>query len=323
MAKVISSTTAPAAYKTLPHGRRALNALRRVWLTLGLLVALFPLLPAAGCAADSLRSSPWPGGPEQGRTILTEHYALHTTIEDPHFLSELSRSMEDTHALYRRLAPLSRPQRQLHAYIYAYRDEWAEYTEATAGALAPVYLQIHRGGYAHGEVFATFFHGHPQTLAVCRHEGWHQYVAIGFIQRLPPFIEEGLATLFEAGFEDDDVARPLPNGTRQLRLSEALRRRRAWPLRELLKMHAGDVIGKDGPQIDTFYAQAWALGRFLLEDERYRDGFRALLVAYADGSIGGRSPVAALEHHLDAPFDKIERDYQRYVRDLAGLNREE
>ena len=195
MAKVISSTTAPAAYKTLPHGRRALNALRRVWLTLGLLVALFPLLPAAGCAADSLRSSPWPGGPEQGRTILTEHYALHTTIEDPHFLSELSRSMEDTHALYRRLAPLSRPQRQLHAYIYAYRDEWAEYTEATAGALAPVYLQIHRGGYAHGEVFATFFHGHPQTLAVCRHEGWHQYVAIGFLQRLPPFIEEGLATL--------------------------------------------------------------------------------------------------------------------------------
>ena len=219
-------------------GRRAGAAPRRggaAWaVLLGLLLAL---ATAGGCSSAKVRSQPWQGGPEAGRTIVTEHYALHTTIEEEGFLAELSRTMEEAHGLYSRLAPLTRPQRQLHAYVYAYRDEWAEYTESTAGSLAPVYLQIHRGGYAHGDIFATFYHGHPQTLAVCRHEGWHQYVASGFVRRLPPFIEEGLATLFEAGFENGNVAEPLPNGTRQLRLAEAVRRRRAWPLRELLGMH--------------------------------------------------------------------------------------
>ena len=284
---------------------------------LGLILSLSLL--AGGCTGQALQSTAWPGGPEHGRTILTEHYAIHTTIEDGPFITALAETMERSHAIYSELAPLPDPPRRLDAYVYAYRDEWADYTEATAGALAPVYLQIHRGGYAHGEVFATFYHGHPQTLAVCRHEGWHQYVASGFERRLPPFLEEGIATLFEAGFEGNGISRPQPNGTRQLRLSEAVRRRRAWPLRTLLGMHAGDVIGSDGPQIDTFYAQAWALARFLVEDEDYRDGFRRMLTAYADGSVGRCGPVAALEHYLDAPFERIEHDYQLYVRDLAGL----
>jgi hypothetical protein len=296
----------------------------RRWQAHAVAVALLAGLLAGGvgCASSpSLHSAPWPGGPEQGRTIVTEHYALHTTIEDSRFLADLSATMELAYEQYGRLAPLSRQPRRLHAYIYAYRDEWADYTEAITGSLAPVYLQIHRGGYAHGDIFATFYHGHPQTLAVCRHEGWHQYVANGFERRLPPFLEEGIATLFEAGFDGGNIHRPLPNGTRQLRLAEAVRRKRAWPLRELLGMHAGDVIGSDGPQIDTFYAQAWALARFLLEDERYRDGFIRMVAAYADGSIGGRGPVAALELHLKSPFEKIERDYQQYARRLAGADR--
>lgn len=279
------------------------------WLALALL--------SAGCAR-SMPARAWQGGPEHGRTIETEHYLMHTTIDEPEFLAELVSTMEGTYRLYARLAPLPRQPRKLSAFVYAYRDEWADYTQATAGPLAPVYLQIHRGGYAHEDVFATFFHGGPQTLAVCRHEGWHQYVATGFERRLPPFIEEGLATLFEAGFEGESLSRPEPNGTRQLRLIEAVRHRRAWPLRTLLGMHAGDVIGSDGPQIDTFYAQAWALARFLLESDRYRDGFLRMLAGYADGSVGGRTPVMALEKYLQAPFEQIEQDYQRYVRTLTG-----
>lgn len=276
-------------------------------------------LTLAGCSPRSYHSAPWHGGPKYGRIVLTEHYALHTTIDEPDFLAELAQTMESTHRLYAKLAPPASGPRRHDGYVYAYRDEWAEYTQTTAGPSAPVYLQIHRGGYAHEDVFATFFHGRPQTLAVCRHEGWHQYVADGFERRLPPFIEEGVATLFEAGFEGDNLAKPEANGARQLRLMEAVRQRRAWPLRTLLGMHAGDVIGKGASPIDTFYAQAWALARFLLESDRYHQGFRNLMAAYADGTAGSLTPVAALEHYLDAPFEQIEHDYQRYVRQLAGV----
>lgn len=288
----------------------------------GVLVALMLAigLLLGGCASQQPQSRAWAGGPEHGRTIETPHYALHTTIEDETFLEELVVTMEESYSLYTALAPLSRNAGKLKAYVYAYRDEWAEYTQLTAGPLAPVYLQIQRGGYAHEEIFATFYHGRPQTLAVCRHEGWHQYVATGFERRLAPFIEEGIATLFEAGFEDGDLASPNPNGTRQLRLIEAVRQRRAWPLRTLLQMHSGDVIGSDGAQIDTFYAQAWALARFLVESDRYRPGFLRMVAAHADGSLGGRSPTAAMEHYLGAPFERIEQDYQRFVLRLTGID---
>lgn len=258
----------------------------------------------------------WPGGPPGGQTLLTPHYALHTTVKDPAFLRQLARTMEDSYRLYAELAPQSD---RLHGHVYARREEWADYTQQSAGPLAPVYLQIHRGGYAHGNLFATFHHGDRQTLAVCRHEGWHQYVASRFARRLPPFVEEAVATLFEEGFEAGDVARPLPNGTRQLRLAEAVRRGHVWPLRTLLEMHAGDVIGSDAAQIDTFYAQAWALALFVLQRDAYRDGFRRMLVAYADGSVAAQEPVSAFERYLGLPFERIEADYVRYVRELAGV----
>src|SRR5688572_19996073 len=154
-------------------GRRAGAASGRggaAWaVLLGLLLAL---ATAGGCTSAKVRSQPWQGGPEAGRTIVTEHYALHTTIEEEGFLAELSRTMEEAHGLYSKLAPLSRPQRQLHAYVYAYRDEWAEYTESTAGSLAPVYLQIHRGGYAHAAIVATSYHAPTQPLASAPRPRW-------------------------------------------------------------------------------------------------------------------------------------------------------
>src|SRR5688500_10888014 len=142
-------------------GRQLPDKLRRAGLrgrVSGVLMAAALLLGlwagmSGGCAAAGVESTAWQGGPEHGRTVMTDHYALHTTIEDAFFLRELAESMELSHELYTRLAPLSRKPRRLSGYVYAYRDEWAEYTEATAGALAPIYLQIHRGGYAHGDVF--------------------------------------------------------------------------------------------------------------------------------------------------------------------------
>lgn len=275
------------------------------------------VLLLSGCASNAPQTAEWRDGPPGGRLLLTDHYALHTTIDEIGFLRDLAVEMERSHALYRQLAPPRLPHRRLDAFVFAYRDEWVEHTRRTTGTTAAVYLQIHRGGYAHGEDFATFYHGGPQTLAVCRHEGWHQYVAAHFLRRPPAFLEEGIATLFEAGFDNEDLARPRMHTQRQMRLAESLRRQRLLSLGRLLTMHAGDVIGSDHRQVETFYAQAWALAHMLLADERYHEGFIELLRGYADGSAPPAPLHRLFELYLKVDFDQLTADYQRHVEYLA------
>ena len=276
----------------------------------------------AGCAPTPNHAvTAWADGPARGKVLLTEHYALHTTIDDRAFRNAMAATMEASHRLYEQLvpaptAPAAAERRE--GFVFAYRDEWRRHTSAIAGPEAEIFLRIHKGGYAHERMFATFFHGGPQTLAVCRHEGWHQHVALGFRSRPPPFLEEGLATLFEAGFEGGDVARPATNAPRRARLVEAVRRDRAWPLGTLLHRHAGNFIGIDWRQVDTFYAQAWALGHLLTSDPSYRPGLRRLLDGYANGSLAARRPEAAFAWAFERPFEQIEVDYQAHVRKLAG-----
>ena len=311
------------------------------------------ILLLAGCAAPPFETKPWPGV-ELGATLLTPHYALHTDVTDPDFRRELARTMEATHALYAELvgpaqspdAQARTPQRaglrpetaenragakaegrvapeqarepedaRLDAYVFATRDEWAEHTRRTTGAAAPLYLLITRGGYAHERAFATFYFGDPQTLAACRHEGLHQYVAATFARRPPPFLEEGLATLFEEGFEDGDLARPVMNGLRHKQVVAAVRAGRTLPLATLLTMNAGDVVGADAADIDAFYAQSWTFARFLTSDRRYRDGLRRLLRAYADGDAGDTGDLMA--RHLG---DALAADFGVFQRDLAGVD---
>ena len=259
--------------------------------------------------------------------IVTEHYDLHSTLADGRLDEEVADTLEDSRALYALIAtapdaseaePDAGPAepKRLDAYVFGFREQWVDHTREQTGPAAAVYLQIGRGGYAHEEWFATFYHGAPQTLKVCRHEGWHQYVASRFERRPPPFLEEGVATLFEVGFAGDDLARPRSSADRLSRLREAVRRQRAWPLEQLLTMHAGHVVGTNGRQVATFYAQAWALARFLVESDRYRPGLRRLLAAYADGRIAG-STRQMLEAHLGVGFEQLKSEYEAYVRDIT------
>ncbi len=294
-----------------------------MWRNLTSLLLLAALLPLAGCAGEAFETRPWPDGPPGGQVLATEHYDLHTSIADAGLNAHLADTLERTRGLYAKIATApgvesasgTVPER-LTAYVFGFREQWADHTRETTGPAAAIYLQIGRGGYAHGDTFATFYHGGPQTLAVCRHEGWHQYVATTFERRPPPFLEEGVATLFEAGFQEGDLGQPRMSYTRLNRLREAVRRQRAWPLEKLLTMHAGNVVGTNGRQIETFYAQAWALARFLVESDRHRPGLRRLLAGYANGTATG-NPRQMLETYLGLPFSDLEAQYEAYVRDLT------
>jgi hypothetical protein len=289
-----------------------------------------------GCAVEPLYDvEAWPDGPAEGRTLVTRNYELRTTVREGDRRAEMVREMEDAIQLYHRLAPAGPPPRtptlasmisdrespeRAEAFIFAYRDEWAEHTRKTQGSRAALYLNIARGGYASGDSFATFFAGGwPQLYRTMRHEGFHQWIATRFRTRPPPFLEEGLATLFEVGFDTNQLDRPRPAANRLKQLRTAVRRQRLWPLRQLLTMHAGHVVGaNDGRQVETFYAQAWAFARFLVEHEEHGPRVADLLAAYADGSAP-RNPWVALEQTFGVDITTLQRQYENYVFDLVHV----
>lgn len=331
-----------------------------------LLVAL-ALLAVAGCAASNppdpragpttaapVRAEPWAFDGKPGKLFLTPHYWVFTTIEGDDVGAALSQVMEGARAQYLQVMPAAvASDRPMECYVFQYRNEWAAYTQQNAGADATVYLQISRGGYTVGDVFVSYFIGDGATYSVAAHEGWHQFVSRHCKQRVPPFLEEGLACWFEA--VRWDPVRRLPrwdvahNNNRLRGLREAIEENRLIPLPQLAVMHAGQIVSQPFARIEGFYAQNWGFARFLWEGEggRYRPALQQMLGDAVAGQLyppsapktdeagdfagppdppvpGGIGaawdPSAArptLERYLGADLETIDAQYRKYLRKIA------
>lgn len=310
---------------------------------LGAIACLLSLL-IAGCAVAPAEPAPqpallvtegWNFADTRGRLIKTPHYNLYTTLEDEEIVANVAQLLEGAYEQYRRFVPDApgSPTR-MDTYLFQYRYEWAAFTEANTGEDAAIYLQILRGGYTYGDVAVSYFLGDLSTYSVASHEGWHQFVGRHFKSRLPPFLEEGIACMFENLHFDGRVPRwdLSVNHNRLAKLQAALEAGQLWSLDQLVRMHAGEVVDQPVERIEAFYAQGWALARFLWEGDggRYRPALQRLLGDAAHGrlpvpiSVGTSGhlwrPAAAkplLEHYLQMPFDQIEQRYDAYVREIA------
>jgi hypothetical protein len=223
----------------------------------------------------------------------------------------------------------------MKCYVFSKRKEWDAFTRENTGARANVYLQITRGGYTIGDWFVAYYIGQAATCSVTAHEGWHQYVSRHFKGHLPPFLEEGTATLFE----DVRFVNDLPrwdlsiNPNRVQKLRHTIERRKLWPLEKLITMHAGDIVNLPGDRIEAFYSQNWAFARFLWDGDggAYRAAFQKLFDETAAGTVhdpNSTDPAARanwspqnvkplLEHYLKMDLATIDRHYQAYIRDVA------
>lgn len=311
---------------------------------LGLLVCL-----SAGCAAEQRLgrwegpSAPapasivaWGSAEGVGRCVHSEHYRIYTTIQDDQIVSLLPQVMEGAMTMYRQLAPDVPPtDRPMDCYIFRVRAEWDAFTRLSAGPDAVVYLQIRSGGYTVGDRYALYYIGREGTLAVAAHEGWHQFVGRHFTGRLPPFLEEGIACMFETVTWQETVPRfnLSVNPRRAMELRKAMESRRVQPLEKMLAMHAGDVVGDRMEKIDAFYAQAWVFARFLWEgdDGRHRPALQRLLADTAAGAVRdpSRSHVRAgapwnrnsagpmLEHYLGMSMQELDAAYRAFMHKVA------
>ncbi len=303
----------------------------------------------AGCAASSseavldgpstpaaFQTQDWNDHGISGTCLSSAHYQIYTTVDSAEVQSSVVQVMEAALAQYQKIAPgVPVSQRPMQCYLFASRQQWVDFTRHHTGADAGIYLQITRGGYTVRDWYVAYFVGEAATYSVAAHEGWHQFVFRNFKGRLPPFLEEGIATMFE----DIQWRNDLPKWNLTINRSRVSALRRAvegnyiYPLDELIALHAGNVVNQSGNRIEAFYAEDWAFAEFLwsAENGKYRPAMRQIMSDTADGTIfdptgvlqsarnawnpSGVKPM--LEHYLGMSLDDIDAEYQKFIRKVA------
>lgn len=302
--------------------------------------------------ADYLRKEPavknvevWRNGHGPGLIIKTENYLVYTTLLEPLMLRQIPAFLESAYKAYQ--SQLPHPLNKTHplkVYLFDTRDQWERFTRDTAGADAKVYLQIQRGAYTLNGTVVAYNIGRKQTFSVIGHEGWHQFNQQLFVYRLPSWLDEGIATLFETCrySQGQFLFEPEKNLMRLASLKQIYQRGQVIPLRKLIVLNPGQVLidQSNDDSVVAFYAQNYALVRFLRE---YRYGvhlrqYHSLLLGGAEGSwplsqdlaslaadrnrpltVGWNTQISSLlfTHYIGPEVDKLEAEYQSFCRKIT------
>ena len=327
---------------------------RRRWVFSFLLTAVLTGCSAVltGCSAGSIRNQydgpkaaavfhadPWVYGTDPGVAIHTDHYTIYTTIKDESLKKYLAEVMEGGFSQYTKVAPgvplTPQTSGPMECYVFADRGEWTDFTRRNTGYQAAIYLQINRGGYTVRDRYVAYFCGESATLSIAAHEGWHQFVSRHFKGRLPPFFEEGVATMFEDIEWTDGLPRwnLVVNRSRLQSLRTAVEGNFVYSLQDLIQLHAGNVVALSGAHIEAFYAEDWAFATFLwsADHAKYRPAMRRMMSDIADGTVYDPTGVHAdatvpwnpagvrpmLEHYLGMSLEAINVEYQKYIKKIA------
>ena len=267
-------------------------------------------------------------GPEGSgvRMFRSAHHLVYTTFYDDRRLSAAIDTLEASYDACIELTGFRPPagENEQIAFLFAKRAEWEAFTRSRAGAAAPLYLRLDRGGYTLGKACVVRDQGEHDTLTVLAHEQLHVFIATHFRARPPPFLEEGLASLLERVKHDDGRIRiDVGNSTsRAVRLATVIDAGQLVPLRQLLSMHAGNVVGLSGQEVDAFYSQAWAFARFLRDGEggRYRPALMRLLNDAATGALSSASLAdnpSLIERYLGESLENLQPAYPRFAAKVA------
>lgn len=247
-----------------------------------------PADPVAILAASRLPAiksvGNWPNKYGPGAEILTEHYRIRTTLSDMLTLRMLPAFLESAYSGYQRELPEQIETRiRFDVYLFETRKQWEDFTDSFADGQAGLYKQIQKGAYCLKGSCIAYYIGRNETYAAIGHEGWHQFSSRHFAYRLPSWLDEGIATLFETGtYKGSEwVFEPQFNLGRLAGIKKTLQDGNIIPARQLVGINPGEVIGGRDSTI-AFYSESYGLVRFLREDQ-----FGKRLGAYHAMLLGG------------------------------------
>jgi hypothetical protein len=256
--------------------------------------------PAPGQPAAPVRSSAsvirsvegWNFDGTQGQHVKTDHFSFFITAKAPVIAERLPGFAEAALTHYTTaIAPLSMPDQRLETFLMASRQQWQSVALQVVGPRVTPFTAIRRGGFATmGRAF-YFDIGAYDTLAVAAHEGWHQYTQRSFLETMPVWLEEGVATYMEGHKWDGGTPRFLPwaNIERFDRLREVVATGELMNLTDLMAASPDQFVangGGSGRGI-TYYAQLWALMHFLNEGQggKHREGLQRAVADAASGKM--------------------------------------
>lgn len=315
-------------------------------------------------AEHTYRDEPWVYDGRAGRSITTPHYRIFLTQTEPAFVGRVPAFLEAAMRHYRAVAaegaetaPTPAPAHPLTTYVFRTRPEWERMTRQLLGESAGPFLRIRRGGYAWGGVAVLFDldgggGASRDTLSLIAHEGWHQFTQATFGQPLPPWLEEGLATLCEGytwtGGPSVVSFEPMHNPERRRRLAGVLDGGRFRGIQSIVLNAPADLAAGDSGGALDYYAQVFALAAYLSNGDggRHADSLSECLEDARTGRLGdtivrvlgperagallnstgqGRS-LAVLEAYFGSGpggLDALEAGYRRYCAELAAGGREQ
>lgn len=145
----------------------------------------------------------WQNSYGPGLKIITAHYDIRTTLLEPLILSQVPGFMESAYRGYNKQLPKPiETTTKLTIYLFGERKQWEDFTNSFARPQAPLYLKIKAGAYYLNGACITYNIGRERTFSVLGHEGWHQFNSRHFKYRLPSWLDEGIAMLFETSRYD-------------------------------------------------------------------------------------------------------------------------
>jgi len=307
-------------------------------------VSLTALGATDGITEVDVERQPWQFSVYDGQALLTPHYVVYTTLTRNALLDRLPLFLERGLAHYTSaLGPLPMPRDRLETYLFDTRNQWEAKTRQMLPDQAGTFLTLGRGGFTTRGTSVLYYIGSRDTLAIASHEGWHQYSQRVLNNQLPLWLEEGMATYMEGYVSYPDGLprfRPWANVERYHTLRRAVRADRLIPLSELIRRTPQSFLGDGKARLLVYYAQVWALTRFLAEGDQgqHRAALRQLLADAAAGRViarirgssavrsdrrrGVRSQIrngpAVLMAYFGGDLESLAESYHAFVLDLAS-----
>jgi hypothetical protein len=289
----------------------------------------------------------WESEYEKGLKLTTAHYEIFTTLLEPLMLRRIPLFMESAYRGYNGELPEPiETTSKFIIYLFADREQWTAFTKSFAGDQADLFCSIKAGAYYLNGACVVYNIGRKRTFSALGHEGWHQFNSRLFKFRLPSWLDEGVAMLFESPRTEEGVFyfEPAEDNYRLDALKKTLRKNEMIPLKELVAINPGEVLAtNESEQVLTFYSQSYALVRFLREDglRKHLNNYHQLLL---DGLKGGwpldevskkiaedrNQPRTVLwnrivgqllfQQYIGDDFDQLEQEYQAFCRQIVNQN---
>jgi hypothetical protein len=278
-----------------------------------------------------------------GLKLTTAHYEVLTTLLEPLMLSQVPGFMESAYRGYNNQLPEPiETTTKFTVYLFAERKQWEDFTKTFVGPQAPLYCKIKSGAYYLNDACVAYNIGRERTFSALGHEGWHQFNKRHFKFRLPSWLDEGIAMLFETSRYERGLFyfEPGQNMGRLGLLKMTLMKNKMIPLRELVAMNPGEALVASDDTVMAFYSQAYALVRFLREDSygKRLGNYHKML----DDGLKGKWPLEEggrkiaedrnipltvwwnraigtklFEYYIGDDFDQIEKEYLTFCKKVV------